>query len=119
MDTAGPIYHYSFCIGYVHAVLSAATKKPPRAIRLISHAPPVLGKMKYSMDSSRQYLLSALINTAEIELYLIAVAALQRAPQGEETRKKKDGYSRPRRKRSGIILNYFSYFISFFYMRRY
>ena len=53
-------------------VLSVATKKIRRALCLIpgiSHTPPVVGsKLKYSVDSSRQYLLIALINTAEIQL---------------------------------------------------
>ena len=53
-------------------VLSAATKKIRHALCFIpgiSHTPPILGsKLKYSMDISRQYILIALINTAEIQL---------------------------------------------------
>ena len=51
----------SFCLYEVctYMVVSAATKKIRRALCLIpgiSHTPPILGKPKYSMDSSRQYL---------------------------------------------------------------
>ena len=53
-------------------VLLAATKKIFCALCLIlgiSITPPILGsKLKYYMDSSRQDLLTALINTAEIQL---------------------------------------------------
>ena len=52
-------------------VHSAATKKIRRALCLIpgiSHTPPILGsKLKHSMDSSRQYLLIALISTADMQ----------------------------------------------------
>ena len=41
------------------------TKEIPRVLCDIFHTPPISGKLKYSMDSSRQYLVNALINTAE------------------------------------------------------
>ena len=53
-------------------VRSAATKEMRRAscvIPGISHTPSILGKLKYTVDSSRQYVFIALINTAEIQLY--------------------------------------------------
>ena len=39
VDTAGPIYYYSICIMYVYVVLSAGTKRAPRALCMISHIP--------------------------------------------------------------------------------
>ena len=74
-----------FYISCIYMVLSAATKNLRRALCLmpgISHTLPIWdSKLKYSMDSSRQYLLIALINTAEIQLTVaLVVAALQRAP---------------------------------------
>ena len=51
--------------------LSAATKEIRHALCLIpgiSHTPLILSKLKYTMDSSRQYVLIALINTAETQL---------------------------------------------------
>ena len=58
--------------GAGYTVLSAATEKIRRALCLIpgiSHTPQILGsKLKYSVDSSRRYLLIAFINTAEIQL---------------------------------------------------
>jgi len=52
----------------------------------ISHTTPTLGKLEYPMDSSRQYLLIALIITTETQLYVApVVAALQMAPRREKT----------------------------------
>ena len=47
---------------------SSNEEDPSCSLLDISHTPPILGKLKYSMDSSRQYVLIALINTAEIRL---------------------------------------------------
>ena len=52
----------------------------------ILHTAPILGKLEYSMDNSRQYLLIALIITTETQLYVApVVAALQRAPRRGKT----------------------------------
>ena len=69
-------------------VLSAATKIR-RALCLIpgiSHTPPILGKLKYSMDSSRQYFFIAIIKTAEIQLY----RSWLRRCRGHLTREKRE-----------------------------
>ena len=55
VDTAGPIYCYSFCIGYVYVVFLATTKTAPRALYLISHIldyPADFRQAEYYMDSS-------------------------------------------------------------------
>ena len=106
MDTAGPINYYSFFIKYVYVVLSAATKKAPHALCLLSHTSPILRKLKYSMDSSRQYRLIALVNTAEIQLKRSRLRRCRGHLTGEK-REKKYSYNHPRRKRQENILNYF------------
>ena len=64
--TAGPMHCYGFCIVYKYVVLSAGTKEVPRVLCLISLIPPpISGKFKYYIDSSRLFLLNALNNTAE------------------------------------------------------
>ena len=87
MDTAEPIYYYSFCIRYVYlcGAFSSNEESPSCSLLDISHTPPILGKLKYSMDSSREYLLIALINTAAIQNVALVVAALQRALQRGKT----------------------------------
>ena len=55
------------CILY--GAFSSNEEDPPCSLLAISHTPPTLGtKLKYSMDSSRQYISIALINTAEMQL---------------------------------------------------
>ena len=54
---------------------------PSCALLNISHTPSIVGKMKYAIDTSRHFILIALIITAEIELHVaLVVEALQREP---------------------------------------
>ena len=68
--TAGPIYQYSFCIVYKNMWCFQPERRRglSRHLLHISHTPPISGKLKYSMDRSRQYPLNAIINKAEDEL---------------------------------------------------
>ena len=110
----------SSCIRYVYVVLLAATKKIGRVLCLvpgISRTPPIISsKLKYSIDSSQQYLLIALINTAEIQLLQCSARGCGVA-EGTSPRKnvkKMIASSHRRRKRQEKICWIISFFIYFF-----
>ena len=67
-----------------------------------------------SMDSSREYLLNALINTAGIQLHRPRSRRC-RGPLTGGKRENNDRYSHPRRKRPENVLNYFPFFFSSFF----
>ena len=71
-DTAGHIYCSLLLLLLSHACTSGDFSRneegSPRSSLDISHTPPISGKVKYYMDSSRELLSNALIETTEGEL---------------------------------------------------
>ena len=69
-----------------YGAFSSSLEDPSYSLLDIVHTAPILGKLEYSMDSSRKYFLIALIITTETQLYVaLVVAALQRAPHRGKT----------------------------------
>ena len=83
-------------------VLSAATKIRCALCLIpgISHTTPILGKLKYSMDSSRQHLWIALIDTAEIQLLVITGGKTMTA----------DSHRRRKRQKNMLVISFFILF---------